>query len=103
LTLESPHHQRQHWIVTRRQRHETRQSSVSRFVSVWLKSLSLDVMNVRSFWSAQPCSYASLSEPTPHGIDLKKPFTMSNIGKRALTASLLVSTTRISVLFINTG
>jgi hypothetical protein len=26
---------------------------------------------------------------------------MSNIGKRALTASLLVSTTRISVLFIS--
>ncbi len=52
------------------------------------------VMNVRS--SARlPCGNLAF-EPTPHGIDLKKPFTMSNIGKRALTASLLVSTTRIS-------
>ncbi len=54
------------------------------------------VMNASSHWSRQPCGQRFLSEPTPHGIDLKKPFTMSNIGKRALTASLLVSTTRIS-------
>ncbi len=39
---------------------------------------------------------AFLSEPTPHGIDLKKPFTMSNIGSGVLTPSLPVSTTGIS-------
>ncbi|WP_242417750.1 hypothetical protein, partial [Sphingomonas panni] len=55
------------------------------------------VMNASSSVTQQALQLVALpSEPTPHGIDLKKPFTMSNIGKRALTASHLVSTTRIS-------
>ena len=59
------------------------------------------VMNVRSSVPQPALQLVVLpSEPTPHGIDLKKPFTMSNIGSGALTPSLPVSTTGIRVLFI---
>ncbi len=37
-----------------------------------------------------------VSEPTPHGIDLKNPFTMSNTGSGDLTPFLPVSITGIS-------
>ncbi len=95
LTLESPHHQRQHWISLPTDTKLGRAVSRGCFGVVENRSAFV-VMNASSLRSRQPCGQRFLSEPTPHGIDLKKPFTMSNIGKRALTASLLVSTTRIS-------
>lgn len=97
LTLESPHHQRQHWIDAHR---ATTRNSAEQCIAVCIGVVenrsAFVVMNVRSYRSAQPCSHASLSEPTPHGIDLKKPFTMSNIGRAPIAPSLPVSTTGIS-------
>ena len=95
LTLESPHHQRQHWIDL------TIDTKLGRAVSRGLFGVveisALIVMTADPFRSTSALRPAL---PIPNrrltAIDLKNPFTMSNIGSGALTPSHLVSTTRIS-------
>jgi hypothetical protein len=56
--------------------------------------LSLDVMNVGRPFQPPTLRFAAFPfEPTPHGIDLKKPFTMSKIGRAPIAPCLPVSTT----------
>ena len=58
---------------------------------VWLKILSLCCDGSRHVRTNDP-KIASASTPTPHGIDLKNPFTMSKIGRAPITLRLPMST-----------
>ncbi len=89
LTLESPHHQRQHWIGLSTDTKLGRAACVA-FLGV-VKILSLCCDGSQHVRTSNP-KIASASTPTPHGIDLKNPFTMSNIGGAPITLNHPMST-----------
>ena len=94
LTLESPHHQRQHWIGI--SQHETRQSSVAQYLGV---DVHFSALLEAPHLSGQPdgtCCFRFVPALAPtddpktscenqrrHGIDLKNPFTMSKSSRLA--------------------